>query len=281
MRLGYVIILLFTICFSTNISAQRIGKPVDSTTIWSTFKYDTNASWRSIKHAVTRPLHWKGNDLTKLGGLFVGTAILSAADRETSNFFLRQESSIPQPIQDYGFYFAKPQNYLMANVGIYGFGLLTKNEQVRKTGVLILSSSIVAGYLQILARTAVGRARPLSGESPHTFKPFIGTQHYFSFPSGHTVLGITMAHSIAKQFNNTWVKVGVYTLGSIPAYSRLIAGEHWLSDVVFGAALSIFVVDSIDKYLFDTETYDFPKREKMISWNLKLSGSQIGVVGTF
>jgi len=279
MRLNYIV--LFLLCFATNVQSQQVIKASDSTSTWKTFKYDTNASWRGIKYAVTRPIHWKGKDFTKLGGMFLGTAILSAADRETSDFFQRQESSIPQPIQEYGFYFAKPQNYLMANVGIYGFGLLTKNEQIRKTGVLILSSSIIAGYTQILARTVIGRARPLSGESPHTFKPFKGEQHYFSFPSGHTVLGITMAHSIAKQFNNTWVKVGIYTLGSIPAYSRLIIGEHWLTDVAFGAALSIFVVDSIDKFLFETKTYDYPKKEKLVSWNLKFTGSQIGFVGTF
>ena len=281
MRLNYVITFIFLCYYTINISAQQVEKPSDSTTTWKTFKYDTNASWRSIKHAVSRPLHWKGNDFTKFGGMILGTVIISAGDKEINDFFRRQESSIPQPIQEYGFYFAKPQNYLMANVGIYGFGLFTKNEQIRKTGVLILSSSIIAGYLQIIARTAIGRARPYTGKGPHSFKPFESTQEYFSFPSGHTVLGITMAHSIAKQFNNTWVKIGIYTLGSIPAYSRLIDGEHWLSDVAFGAALSIVVVNSIDKFLFDTKTYNYPKKEKLVSWNLKFSGSQIGVVGTF
>lgn len=281
MRLSFVFVLIFLFCGLTAISAQQLRKPTDSTTIWKTFKYDTNASWRSIKHTVTRPLHWKGNDFAKFGGMILGTAILSASDRETYDFFKRQESSIPQPIQEYGFYFAKPQNYLMANVGIYGFGLFTKNEQIRKTGVLILSSSMIAGYLQIFARTAIGRARPYTGENPFTFKPFESTQEYFSFPSGHTVLGIAMAHSIAKQIDNTWVKIGIYSLGSIPAYSRLIEGEHWLSDVAFGAVLSIVTVNTIDKFLFNTKTYDYPKKEKQVSWNLKFSGSQIGVVGTF
>ena len=281
MRLSYVIIFIFLFCCATNVSAQQLEKPTDSSTTWNTFKYDTNASWRSIKHAVTRPLHWKGKDFTKLGSIVLGTAILSAVDRETSDFFRRQDKSFPQPIQEFGFYFASPQNYLMVNASIYGFGLFTKNEQVRKTGVLIISSSITAGYLQILARTPIGRARPFSGEDPYTFKPFAGEQNYFSFPSGHTVLGVTMAHSIAKQFNNTWVKIGIYSIGSIPALSRLIDGAHWLSDVAFGAALSIVVVDSIDKFLFNSKTYDYPKKDKLVSWNLKFSGSQIGVVGTF
>ena len=276
-----IFFLLFSNYWSIIVAQDKIEISKDSLNTWQTFKYDTNASWRSIKHAVTRPLHWKGKDYAKFGGMVLGTVIISATDRETSNFFRQQDDSFPQPIQEFGFYFASPQNYLMANAGLYGFGLLTKNEQIRKTSVLIISSSITAGYLQIFARTAFGRARPFSGDDPYTFKPFAGNEDYFSFPSGHTVLGITMAHSIAKQFDNTWTKIGIYSIGSIPALTRLMDGAHWLSDVAFGAALSIVVVDSIDKFLFNSESYDYPKKQKAITWNFRFSGNQIGFVGTF
>ena len=281
MRLQLVIVFLFLLCCSGNLSAQHLERPTDSSTTWHTFKYDANATWRSMKHAITRPLHWKGDDFARLGGTILGTVIISATDRETSDFFRRQDDSFPQPIQEFGFYFASPQNYLMANAALYGVGLFTKNEQIRKTSVLIISSSITAGYLQIFMRTAIGRARPFSGDSPFTFKPFESKEDYLSFPSGHTVLGITMAHSIAKQFDNTLVKIGIYSIGSIPALTRLMDGAHWLSDVAFGAAMSIFVVDSIDKFLFDSKSYDYPKKKKMVTWNLRFSGNQIGVVGTF
>ena len=276
-----IFFLLFSNYWSIIVAQDKIEISKDSLNTWQTFKYDTNTSWRSIKHAVTRPLHWKGKDYAKFGGMVLGTVIISATDRETSNFFRQQDDSFPQPIQEFGFYFASPQNYLMANAGLYGFGLFTKNEQIRKTSVLIISSSITAGYLQIFARTAFGRARPFSGDDPYTFKPFAGNEDYFSFPSGHTVLGITMAHSIAKQFDNTWTKIGVYSIGSIPALTRLMDGAHWLSDVAFGAALSIVVVDSIDKFLFNSESYDYPKKQKAITWNFRFSGNQIGFVGTF
>lgn len=283
MKRSILLLVFFLVAnIGTTIEAQEIThKPNDSSSTWQTFKYDTNASWRSIKHAVTRPLHWKGKDFTKFGGIVLGTVIISASDRETSDFFRRQDESFPQPVQEFGFYFASPQNYLMANAGLYGFGLLTKNEQIRKTSVLIISSAITAGYLQIFARTAFGRARPFSGDGPYTFKPFAGKEDYFSFPSGHTVLGITMAHSIAKQFDSTWAKIGIYSIGSIPALTRLMDGAHWLSDVAFGAALAIIVVDGIDKFLFNSKTYDYPKKEKLISWNLRFSGNNIGIVGTF
>ncbi|MCK0156282.1 phosphatase PAP2 family protein [Cellulophaga sp. F20128] len=277
MRLSPVIIFFFVV----NVSAQLRNQPTDSSKTWQILKYDTNASWRSIKHSVTRPLHWKGKDYAKLGSIVAGTAIIAVADNETSTFFRGHDSSFPQPIQDFGYYFAKPKYYLMMNAGIYGFGLFTKNEQVRKTAVLIISSSLTAGYLQILARSAFGRARPYSGQDPYTFKLFASEEEYFSFPSGHTVLGMTIAHSVAKQFKSTWAKIGIYSIGSAPAISRLIDGAHWASDIVFGAALSIVVVDGIDKFLFNSKTYNYPQKDKQITWNLKFNGRQLGIVGTF
>jgi hypothetical protein len=276
-------LVFFTVFLSVPFSsiAQQRTKPADSSSVWTLAKYDAGSSFRSITHAVTRPIHWKGDDFAKLGGLIASTAIISLGDRQTSDFFTQYQDSYPQPLDDYGFYYAKPVNFLIASASIYGFGLLTKNEAVRKTGVLIISSSVVAGYSQILARTAVGRARPKSGFGTYAFEPFAGTQEYFSFPSGHTVLAVTMAHSIAKQFDNIWIKSGIYAIATLPPLSRLINGEHWLSDVAFGAAYGIIVVDCMDRFLFNSDAYSYKNKDKKIAWNFTFSSNQIGVVGTF
>jgi len=76
-------------------------------------------------------------------------------------------------------------------------------------------------------------------------------------------------------------KIGIYTLGSIAPISRLLDGAHWLTDITFSTALSIIVVDCIDNYLFNSNAYSYPKKEKTISWNFKFSTNQIGIVGTF
>ena len=138
-----------------------------------------------------------------------------------------------------------------------------------------------AGFIHTNVALVIKSTYQSSGESAFKFKPFSSEGAYHSFPSGHTILSITMAHSIAKQFENPWVKAGIYTIGSIPPISRLIDGAHWLTDIAFGAVISIVVVDSIDKFLFSSKSYDYPKKEKQISWNLKLSTNQIGIVGTF
>lgn len=274
--------IVFFLSFCSLGFSQRIyEQPAEDASIGQLLKHDALSTLRSVKHAFTRPLEWKSDDYIKLGGIVGGTMILSLADEEAERFIDRQRNDFPEVVRDFGWYFGSPQNYFMANAGLYGFGILTKNEKVRKTSVLIISSSITTGLIQSISKNAFGRARPSSGESAFKFKPFSKEGAYHSFPSGHTILSITMAHSIAKQFENPWVKAGIYTIGSIPPISRLVDGAHWLTDIAFGAVISIVVVDSIDKFLFNSKSYDYPKKEKQISWNLKLSTNQIGVVGTF
>ncbi|WP_298903031.1 phosphatase PAP2 family protein [uncultured Psychroserpens sp.] len=264
-------------------TAQSLDNPQhqDSLTVWQLAKHDFRYTLKGVGHSLTRPLHWKGKDFAKLGILVAGTATLTLADNPTRDFFQNQREDFPKVIRDFGWYFGSPQNYFMANAGLYGFGLLTKNEKVRKTSVLIISSSITTGLIQTFSKNAFGRARPSSGEDHLEFRPYANDAEFRSFPSGHTILSITMAHAIAKQFDNPWVKAGIYTIGSIPPISRMLDNAHWVTDIVFSAAVSIIVVDCIDKFLYNEEAYDYPKKKKQISWNLRFSPNQIGIVGSF
>jgi membrane-associated phospholipid phosphatase len=274
------VILVF--CF-TNVNAQQLrqDKPNDTASTWQLLKYDTTSAFNGVIHSFTRPANWKKKDFATLGIMVLGSVAMSSIDDEVNTFFARQEPNVPKVVKDFGWYVGNPQNYFVATAGIYGYGLFTKNEKVRKTGVLIIASSFTSGLLQSIGKNAIGRARPTSGFTSATFDPFSKESGFHSFPSGHTVLSITMSHSIAKQFENPWTKATIYTLGSIAPISRLLDGAHWLTDIAFSTALSIIVVDCIDKFLFNSNAYTYPRKEKSISWNFKFSTNQIGVIGTF
>ncbi len=280
------IALCCAICLCLNASSQNKLYKIeqDSSSVLKLLKYDVNTTWHSVKHAFSRPANWKEKDVLKLGTLIIGTAALSLADENFEKFASKQRGNFPKIIRDFGWYFGSPQNYFMANAGLYGFGLFTKNERVRRTSVLIISSSITTGLLQSIVKNGFGRARPNTGLGSYYFKPFSKEGGLHSFPSGHTVLAITMSHAIAKQFNNPWVKAGIYTVGAIPPISRLVDGAHWLTDIAFAATLSIIVVDSIDKFLYKNKSHDISynyKKLKRISWNVSFRGNKIGVIGNF
>jgi len=253
----------------------------NSETIWNMLKYDTESIVGGMGYAYTRPLHWQRSQWLTFAGVTAGTGALYLFDEESSTFFMNQKDAIPKSIRDYGYKVGSPQNNYMFTGAVYLTGLLTKNEKLRRTGVLLISSASAAGLLQQVSKTIVGRARPTSGKSKDTFAPFSFDKNYDSFPSGHTILAFTNAYAIAKQFKSPWVKGGIYAVGMVPGVSRLWEGKHWFSDVALGVAISIFTVEAIDKYLDRRYNEKYNENTKKINWNLNFAPGQVGVVMHF
>ncbi len=273
-----LILLGFILCIS--LSAQETSK--DSVeTRWNMFKYDIATMFQGVGYSYTRPLHWEGNQWAQFGAVVGGTALVYLADDDTSRFIRNNREGVPQVIRDYGEFYGSPSNNYMATSGVYAVGLITKNEKLRRTGVLLISSATSAGLLQQVLKSVVGRARPLADLGKDTFDPFNSSRNFHSFPSGHALLAFTNAYAIGKQFKSPWVKAGIYTLGAIPGISRVWDGQHWLSDMVFAFAISIATVESIDRYLDKKYDQKYNDQKKMVSWNLNFGPGTMGVTVNF
>lgn len=276
-------LLIISLVCSNLIAAQDIATS-NTKNLWNDFTYDMGNVFGGIGHAYSRPFHWQGNDWANFGYMVGGTAILFTIDDEIDDWANGFRDDVPQFVKDYGNQYGNPDNNYMLTGGVYLTGLFTKNEKLRRTGVLLISSATASGFLQQVAKRVVGRARPKSGESSFTFDPSFGVNRIFnydSFPSGHAMLAFTNAYAIAKQFKNPWIKAGIYTVGSIPGFVRVIDRFHWISDVAFSTVLSIFIVESIDKYLDKKYNEKYNDSSKDMSWNLTFAPQRIGLVVTF
>ncbi len=273
------ILILFFCLISTQVFSQQTTD-TDKTT-WQLFTYDMGNVFQGMGYAYSRPLHWTGKDWSTFGAVAGGTGLIFIFDEPTSDFFRRQKEGIPKFLDSYGTSYGSPQYNYMLTGGVYLTGLFTKNPKLRRTGVLLISSASAAGFLQLLGKYPIGRARPTSGKSKDTFDPWSSNREFHSFPSGHAILAFTNAYAIAKQFKNPWVKTGIYTVGLIPGISRLWRGDHWLSDVAFGVAISIFTVESIDRYLDTKYDQKYNEEDKKVSWDLNFGPGQLGVTMRF
>ena len=233
----------------------------------------------NIAHSYLSPLHWKGENWMDVGGVALGTILLYSVDNDTSRFFMKQGNDAPEVLKGFGYYFGSPQNNYGITSLVYLTGLFSKNEKIRNTGVLMISSATTAGLLQTFAKTLVGRARPGAGEGKFYFKPFSGQPAYRSFPSGHTILVSTTMFALAKQFSNPWVKAGIYSIGMITPISRMWDGAHFFSDVFLSAAISYFVVEGTDRYM--KGSHNNVGNKKLISWNISASPNMVGLRGVF
>ncbi len=261
---------------------QSQDKSNDSTqTRWKMLTYDLGTMFQGVGHSYTRPLHWQGKEWAQFGAVVGGTGLVYLTDDDTSRFIRNNRESVPKWIRDYGELYGSPENNYIATSGVYLTGLITKNEKLRRTGVLLISSATSAGLLQQVLKSVVGRARPLAELGKDTFDPFNPSRNFHSFPSGHALLAFTNAYAIAKQFKNPWLKAGIYTVGAIPGISRVWDGQHWLSDMLFAWAISIATVESIDKYLDKKYDEKYNDQQKRLSWNLNFGPGQMGITINF
>ncbi|GAA4273083.1 phosphatase PAP2 family protein [Aquimarina gracilis] len=284
------LVLLAQTSYSQELASEDQKKPQDTITPkesqkemtrWQMIKHDGLSVYGGVKHVYTGPLRWKGKDWLTFGGIMAGNALLLAVDEPADEVFTKQGDGVPDLIKEAGFRFGKPLLNYGLTTSVYTLGLITKNEKIRRTGVLLIASATAGGLLQTLGKTAVGRARPLEGEGNLSFRFWSSAAGYHSFPSGHAILAFTTAHAFAKQFDNLWVKGGIYALGMITPVSRLWDGAHWLTDVTLGLVMSVFIVDSVDNYLKKDNRYAYGNKKSKIRWNLRIGAGQIGVIGRF
>ncbi len=273
-------ILLIVLFADLGLQAQEETEKDSLPTTLELLRYDGLSALGGVTTTYTQPLKWQKDDFITAGAIVAGTAVLYIFDDEANKWFRDQEDDIPILIQDFGWYYGSPQNNYAINGAVYLYGLFTRNEKVRKTGVLMISAATAAGIIQTISKTAVGRARPGDDRKKNEFEPFSKEGAYHSFPSGHTILSFTTAYALSKQFNNLFVKAGILGVGLISPASRLWEGAHWLTDVGLSMALSVVVVDTIDKYLNQERNYEKPENEG-ISWKFQVGLGRVGLVGTF
>jgi PAP2 superfamily len=109
-------------------------------------------------------------------------------------------------------------------LGAYVVGRAAGNPAMAILGADLIRAQIVDTVLTQGIKFAVDRQRPDGGS--------------YSFPSGHTSSSFATATVLQRHFG--W-KVGVpaYVMASFVGGSRLQERRHYLSDVVFGAAIGI------------------------------------------
>jgi membrane-associated phospholipid phosphatase len=124
----------------------------------------------------------------------------------------------------------------VVTVGVLAGGLLSHNDKVTHAGLRLLFSAAVAGVAAKGIQFVVGRESPLENTSAWDFDP---GHTDASFPSAHTSLAFAMAASLSDDIHKTWATVGLYSVATGVGVARVYQLEHWVSDVVGGAAVGL------------------------------------------
>jgi undecaprenyl-diphosphatase len=114
----------------------------------------------------------------------------------------------------------------------------------QRLSILILISYIVSGLLAQLFKHSFNAPRPKMFFNSNTYQHFIdgvSISNYESFPSGHTTSAFALAFMLAHSTNKKSFQIILLFLAIATGYSRIYLGQHFLTDVLFGAFLGTFI----------------------------------------
>jgi membrane-associated phospholipid phosphatase len=133
-------------------------------------------------------------------------------------------------------HFGQPEVYGTITVGLLATGLASHKPGITRAGGRLLTTLVIAGATASVGKFALGRPRPEQSLDHDGFVPFSGQA---AMPSGHATMAFALATSLADEIHRPWATVGLYTVATGVAWSRINDNRHWLSDVAAGALVGI------------------------------------------
>jgi membrane-associated phospholipid phosphatase len=197
-------------------------------------------------------VRWDGTDWLRASALGGGTAASSLFDNDMRDLTRRNQSPFNDGINHMGEAYGVGLNMLLVSAGGYLAGLAFDHAWIRETALLAGTAILLSATVSTVVKFSVGRGRPYLNEGHLRFKPFsFSTDDYISFPSGHTIVAFAFSGVLAERIGNVWASLGLYGLAGATAFARMYSDHHWLSDVVFGAGISVAVSRSVVRLFED------------------------------
>ena len=199
-------------------------------------------------------------DLLAAGGVLAASALLTIWDRDVYRAFqdssVQDNRSLRRGVDAFNYL---QETYLtVGGLAAWGVGRLTRQRTVADIGFHVAEAVFVASAASQLVRGPLGRARPTTngGADQYVFQPFKGFREfeYRAFPSIHSSSGFAAATVITREVaerwpaQKGWVGPVAYALAATPGLSRMYLGQHWMSDVVMGAAVGIIAGQRVVTY---------------------------------
>lgn len=165
-----------------------------------------------------------------------GLSALMLLDHPTQRFIQGRRSGSADDVAGAFRHFGQPEVYATVTIGLVAAGLAGSNHELTRAGGRLALTLGLAGATSTVAKLALGRPRPSESLDADGFVPFSGQD---AMPSGHTTVAFALATALSDDIHRTWATVGLYTVASGVAWSRVNDNRHWLTDVAAGAVVGI------------------------------------------
>lgn len=122
--------------------------------------------------------------------------------------------------------------------GLYASGLFRGDSKMKRTALLAGEAAADSEILATILKESTRRIRPANVPTGESYGDSFYEGHGSSFPSGHAIVGFSVATVIARRYHDhKWVPYAAYGGAALIAFSRVTLSAHYISDVFLGSAL--------------------------------------------
>lgn len=150
---------------------------------------------------------------------------------------------------------------LILGAGFWAGGHLFESEYEIHSGRAQVETLLVTGVIVTTIKSLANRRRPNGEDS-------------YSFPSAHSAYAFASA-SVLNEFYGWKVGLPAYILAGLTATARMEDNQHWFSDTVAGAAISVIIGTTISRW--HLRTLDDKKSEFVPEIMPKVAQGELGL----
>ena len=189
---------------------------------------------------VTSPARMRPSDLLWIApfGLATGVAIDYDAHALRSLGQHPQREADFRHVSDVGVY-----TPIAGVVAGYAAGAMRHDDYLKQTSVIAGEAMVDSLILNEGLKYAINRQTPNQGDETGRFWPH-GTKTWpdgQSMPSNHSIIVWSFAHVVAARYPGWGTRLAVYGLATTVSASRVLARQHFPSDVLVGGTLGYLI----------------------------------------
>ena len=112
----------------------------------------------------------------------------------------------------------------------------------RSVGTGLFEAFAFSGIIVTILKSLFGRWRPYAEHGNFSFVFLtLGPNEHLSLPSGDVATAFAMSAILAGMIDNKFWKWMWYVIAAITALGRIYHDQHWLSDTIFAAGISVWI----------------------------------------
>jgi membrane-associated phospholipid phosphatase len=197
----------------------------------------------------TSPAHIRERDLAYLIPLGLATTVAITADHQVMSSTRLDDTSLNNQANTASN--GLLGGFIAAPVIIYGLGHIHHDNHARETGILAGEAMVHSLIVVEVVKAATMRERPtFDGAKGKFFQSSAGLDS--SFPSAHSIIAFSSATVIASEYPGTMTKLTAYGLATGVSMARVLARQHFPSDVIVGSAVGWL----LGRYVFHKHHHD-------------------------